>query len=44
MCMYTVGAEKYDSVQKGKICDSWASYQFLVRTENAMFILFCLIK
>ena len=43
-CMYTVGALKYDGIRKGKICDRGTSYRYLLRTENAIFILFCLRK
>ena len=35
-----VGAQKYDDIPKGKICDHVTSYRYLLRTENAMFILF----
>ena len=40
-CMYTVCLGlKYDDVGKGKTCDRGTS----LRTENALFILFCLRK
>ena len=40
-CALSVGAKTYDDVRKGKTCDSGTSRWYLLRTENALFILFC---
>ena len=39
-----LGQCTYDDIRKGKICDRGTSCLYLLRTENALFILFCLRK
>ena len=43
-CMCTVYWGLDNDIQKGKTCDRGTSRRYLFRTENALFILFCLRK